>query len=1658
MADYFVTNVYTDDDDNTIHGGGSNDRLTYSYTIPNTGVTTGYFSGGLPGGYSGLFDGSGSNNAWYSGMEHLTFLTSVTGNDNIRSGDGNDSLMSGAGNDTLSSGGGHDTIDGGSGVDYWNADRSADATVSIDLNGVSTLTGGGSVRNMEGFHLTTGTGHDSVTGFMNSTLHDWVSTGDGDDLITMWSGGTDEIHGGLGNDRLVLTNALGPVSTSYWSGDLTQGYSGLFDGPGGANTWFYGIENFTYTDEAGGADVIRTGDGNDSISTALGNDTINSGGGVDTLDGGEGTDYWQADLSGHALVNVNLNEPSTLEGGGSVQNMEGFHLTTGAGNDSITGHVDSVLTDRVYSGAGDDLITMWVGNTDEIHGGAGEDRLVVINDSGAINTSYWTVDTGNGGYNGLFDGPGGDNMWFYGIDHFTYTDLAGENDRVRTGYGNDSVLAGDGNDTLNSAGGDDTLDGGAGTDYWIADLSGHALVDVDLNEVSDFEGNGTVRNMEGFNLTTGDGDDRITGHREGALNDRVAGGEGDDLITMWTGGDNQIYGGPGDDRLVVTNEVGATTTSYWALDTDHGGYNGLLDGPAGNNTWFYGINHFTYTGTIDENDNIRTGDGNDSVTTAGGNDIIHSGGGHDTVDGGAGTDFWYADRSADDVVDVNLNVVSDLTGGGSVRNMEGFNITAGAGNDSITGFESNSSNDFVYGGDGDDLIRMWMGGTDEVRGQGGSDRLVLTNAQGATNTSYWSGNATDGYSGLFDGPGAANTWFYGIEHFTYTDEAGENDNLRTGAGDDSIASAGGNDTVNSNAGDDTVDGGAGIDFWLADRSADALVDVNLNETSMLTGGGSVQNMEGFNITTGNGNDSVTGHTDSAFGDYVNTGSGDDLITMWMGNTDEIHGGAGSDQLVLTNAQGAISTSYWSGNATDGYSGLYDGPGGHNTWFYGIESFVYDDEAGGSDTIRTGDGDDSIAAGAGNDTILSGAGDDTVDGGAGTDRMVYLIASTAISSVSMDGSHFYITTSAGRDIVSRNVEFFDFTDMSLTNAELQAYAGQAPTGEVVVTGTPEQGQTLIADSSTLDDADGLGPLSYQWLRDGAEVTGATGDAYGLGQEDVGTAISVRVSYVDGSGTPETVTSSATTDIANVNDPVEGAPVIIGDATQSETLSVDTSRLSDPDGMGPLSYQWLRDGADITGATGDAYGLGQEDVGTAISVRVSFVDGSGTPETVTSSATTDIVNVNDPVEGAPVTTGDATQGETLSVDTSGLSDPDGLGAFSYQWLRDGADITGATGDAYGLGQEDVGTAISVRVSYVDGAGTPETVTSIATTDIANVNDPVEGTPVIAGDATQGETLSVDTSGLSDPDGLGAFSYQWLRDGADITGATSDSYILGAEDADAAISVRVAYTDGQGTAEAVTSAATDPVMGAGLHLIGTLGADRLDGGVGDDTLEGLAGPDRLNGQDGDDSIFGGDGVDTLIGGEGDDMIVGGDTDADLRDVVYGGGGHDSIDGGYGNDELRGDAGNDTIAGGFGADTVIGGTGNDTLTGSAFADQIFGSAGDDFVNGGFGHDLLNGGSGGDRFFHIGIFDHGSDWIQDYNAADGDVLHFGNASASISQFQVNTTHTATAAGERSGDDDVEEAFVIYRPTGQIMWALVDGGGQSSINLQIGGDVFDLMA
>ena len=100
---------------------------------------------------------------------------------------------------------------------------------------------------------------------------------------------------------------------------------------------------------------------------------------------------------------------------------------------------------------------------------------------------------------------------------------------------------------------------------------------------------------------------------------------------------------------------------------------------------------------------------------------------------------------------------------------------------------------------------------------------------------------------------------------------------------------------------------------------------------------------------------------------------------------------------------------------------------------------------------------------------------------------------------------------------------------------------------------------------------------------------------------------------------------------------------------------------------------------------------------------------------------VTNVNDAPVGLPTVTGSALEDETLTADTSGISDSDGLGAFSYQWLRDGVSIDGATGATYTLGDGDVGARISVQVSYTDAYGEAEgPLTSVQTAPVININD--------------------------------------------------------------------------------------------------------------------------------------------------------------------------------------------------------------------------------------------------------------------------------------------------------------------------------------------------
>jgi hypothetical protein len=367
---------------------------------------------------------------------------------------------------------------------------------------------------------------------------------------------------------------------------------------------------------------------------------------------------------------------------------------------------------------------------------------------------------------------------------------------------------------------------------------------------------------------------------------------------------------------------------------------------------------------------------------------------------------------------------------------------------------------------------------------------------------------------------------------------------------------------------------------------------------------------------------------------------------------------------------------------------------------------------------------------------------------------------------------------------------------------------APTGAPAITGTTAEAQTLTADPTGIGDADGLGTFSFQWNRGGTPIAGATGSTYLLVNADVGATLTVTASYTDAQGTAETLTSGATSTVTNANDPPVGAPVITGVATEGQTLSADTSGISDADGLGTIALQWYRAGVPVAGATATTYALTNADVGSTIFVKAFYTDGHGTAEFVPSAATAAIANVNDAVTGVPVITGTATEDQVLTADTSGIADADGLGAFVYQWKGTGVPIPGATASTYAPGDADVGNTLTVVVSFTDAHGTIESIESAPTTAIANVNDAPAGTVGINGTPSDGNTLSADTTLLTDGDGLGAFSYQWKRDGTPIAAATSNTYLLDNTDVGTSITVLVSYTDGQGTAESVLSSAAGPV----------------------------------------------------------------------------------------------------------------------------------------------------------------------------------------------------------------------------------------------------------
>lgn len=165
-------------------------------------------------------------------------------------------------------------------------------------------------------------------------------------------------------------------------------------------------------------------------------------------------------------------------------------------------------------------------------------------------------------------------------------------------------------------------------------------------------------------------------------------------------------------------------------------------------------------------------------------------------------------------------------------------------------------------------------------------------------------------------------------------------------------------------------------------------------------------------------------------------------------------------------------------------------------------------------------------------------------------------------------------------------------------------------------------------------------------------------------------------------------------------------------------------------------------------------------------------------------------------APVVTGTVTDTTSLSVsDGTWTHSP----TFTYQWQRDGVDISGETASTHTVVTADLGHAIKCIVTGTNGDGSAAADSNTLSPPANTVLPDITGTPAI------GETLTVsDGTWTNTPT---SYAYQWNRDAAPIVGATASSYLLASLDADTDITCTVTATNADGDTPA-TSTAENPL----------------------------------------------------------------------------------------------------------------------------------------------------------------------------------------------------------------------------------------------------------
>ena len=284
------------------------------------------------------------------------------------------------------------------------------------------------------------------------------------------------------------------------------------------------------------------------------------------------------------------------------------------------------------------------------------------------------------------------------------------------------------------------------------------------------------------------------------------------------------------------------------------------------------------------------------------------------------------------------------------------------------------------------------------------------------------------------------------------------------------------------------------------------------------------------------------------------------------------------------------------------------------------------------------------------------------------------------------------------------------------------------------------------------AQGTPPLSYQWLRDGEPIAGATQAAYSSGTltfADHGARFQVVVSNIVG---PLTSQAAVLTVLA--------PPQILVQPQNTDAIAgLSASMTMQVVGSAPLSYQWFRNGVLIAGASSATLQLPlvlPEDDGSIITARVSNSQGNdlSLPATLHVSVLPPVITT----QPAAVTIGVGESATLAVVVRSAVP-------VTYQWYRNGSAIDGATSSQVIVHGDSV-SADEYRVVISNRIGDVPSDTVVVR---------VINRPVVITAQPQAQAIAIGQTAFFSvmAEGTTNITYQWLKNGVAISGATSRTF---------------------------------------------------------------------------------------------------------------------------------------------------------------------------------------------------------------------------------------------------------------------------------------------